>query len=306
VMAQAIIFMTVVKVDPVLLVLTIVAMVGGGWIGAGVVAGLPKRWIQVGMGFALLLAATSLLMSQFGLFPAGGTATGLPPARMLIAVGMYSVFGMLCTLGIGHYAPSLVLFSLLGLDLHAAFPIMAGAGAFAGIVASTRFLLLAPLQFSERLRRRFTGTHRIVGRLYVVSAILLSLLGAYIQYYNERLGFPRSFTVLAMVNAVMLIVATAFAFLFAYRRKITQHRQWMTRSYAIALVFIEVRFIMGITGWEQLGGEIVQAIIWSCMAMALLLAEIANHWTEIRSVFSSPAKSKAAKQSVSGGVVEAA
>ena len=165
-------------------------------------------------------------------------------------------------------------------------------------------ILLAPLQFSERLRRRYTRAHRIVGRLYVARAMLLSPLGAYIQYYDERLGFPRTFTILAVVNAVLLMGATAFAFLFAARRKITLHRQWMVRSYAIALVFIENRFILGITGWEQLGVEMVQAVIWACMAMALLLADIANHWTEIRALFSTPARAIApAKRQATEGMV---
>jgi hypothetical protein len=168
-------------------------------------------------------------------------------------------------------------------------------------------LLLAPLQFSDRLRRRFTRTHRISGRLYVAGAFVLAPLGVYIQYYEERLGLPRSFTVLAAVNAVMLIVATALAFLFAYKRRIAQHRQWMVRSYAIALVFIEGRFIMGVTGWEQLGVEIVQAIIWSCLAMSVLLADLANHWTEIRSALSAPVRSEApAKQNVPDRAVGAA
>lgn len=173
-------------------------------------------------------------------------------------------------------------------------------GIFGAIV-----ILLAPLQFSDRLRRRYTRLHRIVGRLFVTGAFVLAPLGAYIQYYEERLGLPRSFTVLAVVNAVMLIGATALAFLFAYRRKITQHRQWVTRSYAIALVFIEGRFIMGVTGWEQLGVEIVQAIIWSCLAMSVLLGDLAIHWTEIRVALSSPARSNVpAKQPLPDGVVE--
>ncbi len=50
---------------------------------------------------------------------------------------------------------------------------------------------------------------------------------------------------------------------------------------------------MGITGWEQLGIEIVQAISWSCLAMAILLADVANYWTEIRALFSVHSKSKA-------------
>jgi hypothetical protein len=166
-------------------------------------------------------------------------------------------------------------------------------------------ILLAPLQFSDRLRRRFTRLHRIVGRLYVIGAFVLAPLGAYIQFYNERLGSPRSFTVLAVVNAVMLVVATAIAFLFAYKRKITQHRQWVVRSYAISLVFIEGRFVMGVTGWEQLGVEIVQAIIWSCLAISVLAADLANHWMEIRSALSAPVKSGApAKHKVLEEVAE--
>jgi len=153
-------------------------------------------------------------------------------------------------------------------------------------------LLLAPLQFSDRLRRRFTRFHRISGRLYVVGVLVLAPLGAYIQYYEERLGFPRSFTVLASVNAVMLIVTTVIAFLFAYKRRIAQHRQWVTRSYAVSLVFIAGRFVMGVTGWEQLGVEIVQAIIWSCLAMSILLADVANNWMEIRSALSVPVRSR--------------
>ncbi len=120
------------------------------------------------------------------------------------------------------------------------------------------------------------------------------------------MGLPRTFTILAATNAVMLMGATALAFLFAYKRKITQHRQWMTRSYAIALVFIVNRFILGITGWETLGVEMVQAIIWVCLAMAVLLGDVAIHWTEIRNLFVPPVKTTVtAKQPVPDRVGEA-
>lgn len=166
-------------------------------------------------------------------------------------------------------------------------------------------LLLAPLQFSDRLRRRFTRWHRISGRVYVVGAFVLAPLGAYIQYYEERMGFPRSFTVLAVVDAVMLMGTTAIAFLFAYKRKIALHRQWVTRSYAVALVFIGGRFVMGVTGWEQLGVEIVQAIIWSCLAMSILLADVANNWMEMRAAVSTPTRSRiSTKESLTDAVVE--
>jgi hypothetical protein len=160
-------------------------------------------------------------------------------------------------------------------------------GIFGAIV-----LLFAPFQFSDRLRQRFTKAHRVMGRCYVLGAFGLAPLGAYIQYFQERLGAPRSFTVLGIVDAAMLIGTTALAGLFAYKRKIALHRQWATRSYAVALVFIAGRFVMGVTGWETQGVEIVQAIIWSCLALSVPLADVAIHWKELGSSVRVPVKSR--------------
>ncbi len=174
-------------------------------------------------------------------------------------------------------------------------------GVFGAIV-----LLFAPLQFSERLRQRFTKAHRVMGRLYVIGALGLAPLGAYIQYYQERMGAPRSFTVLAVVDAAMLMGTTLLAFLFAFKRKIALHRQWATRSYAVALVFIMGRFVMGVTGWETLGVEIVQAIIWSCLALSMVFADVAIHWREIRSALTVPVKAPATtKQNVPSNAIRA-
>jgi uncharacterized membrane protein len=148
-------------------------------------------------------------------------------------------------------------------------------------IAGTCALLLAPLQFSDRLRQRYIRLHRVVGRIYVFGALILAPLGAYIQLFNEGGGAPRSFTVLAVVDAVLLMSTTAIAFAFALKGRIRQHREWMTRSYAVALVFFEGRVISGLTGLDN---DVVlsQAIIWSCMAFALLFADVANHWSDIR------------------------
>lgn len=147
-------------------------------------------------------------------------------------------------------------------------------------------LLFAPFQFSDRFRQRFTGAHRVMGRLYVLGCYVLAPLGAYIQYYQERSGAPRSFTVLAVVDATLLIGTTSLAGLFAFRRKIALHRQWAIRSYAVALVFIAGRFVLGVTGFEKLGVEIVQAVIWSCLVFSVVLGDVAIHWREIISAFS--------------------
>ena len=158
-------------------------------------------------------------------------------------------------------------------------------GVFGAIV-----LCFAPFQFSERIRQNFTKAHRVMGRLYVLGAFMLAPMGAYIQYYQERMGAPRSFTVLGVVDAIMLMTTTGLAGYFAYKRKIAVHRQWATRSYAVALTFIFGRFIMGTTGLETHGVEMVQAIIWSYLALSMVFADISIHWREIRTAVSVPAK----------------
>jgi uncharacterized membrane protein len=135
-------------------------------------------------------------------------------------------------------------------------------------------ILLGPMQFSDRLRQRFTRLHRVVGRIYVTSAFVLAPLGAYIQYFEERMGEPRSFSVAALVDATILMLTTGIAFAFILKGKVQQHRQWMTRSFAVALVFIEVRVVQGVTGWENLGVSATETVVWSCLAFSVLSADI--------------------------------
>ncbi len=157
-------------------------------------------------------------------------------------------------------------------------------------VFGTIVLGFAPFQFSDRIRQRFTKAHRVMGRLYVLGCFVLAPTGAYIQYYQERAGAPRSFTILAVVDAVLLMGTTALAGLFAFRRKIAVHRQWAIRSYAVALVFIAARLVLGVTGLETFGVEIVQAVIWSCLVFSVVLGDVAIHWREITSALSRSAK----------------
>lgn len=142
-------------------------------------------------------------------------------------------------------------------------------------------LILAPLQFSDRLRRRFTKMHRIVGRIYITGAFVLAPLGVYIQYLEERIGEPRSFTIATSVDAILLMSTTAFALFFILKRKIQQHRQWMTRSYAVALVFFEVRFISGVLGLDDSVGA-TETIIWICLAFSIPLADLVLQLQESR------------------------
>ena len=140
VVVQAFIFLVVVRVDPVVLAALIAVSVLGSWLGAGVVSRLPLRPIQIGMGIGLLAAAFFMVMSQLGMLPGAGTALTLTPERLIIALVANFVLGALLMLGIGNYAPSLILFSLLGMDPRAAFPIMMSSGAMMAMAGGLRFM----------------------------------------------------------------------------------------------------------------------------------------------------------------------
>lgn len=149
-------------------------------------------------------------------------------------------------------------------------------------VAGACALLLGPMQFSDRLRQRFTKLHRVLGRFYVAGAMIAAPMGFYIQFFQERLGGPRSFSIAALADATLWMLTTGIAFLFILRGNVQQHRQWMTRSYAVALVFLEVRVILGVTGWEKLHPPVDETVVWMCLVFSILLADLALQAQELR------------------------
>jgi uncharacterized membrane protein YfcA len=146
--AEAFIYTAVVAVDPKTLILMIAAAVAGAFLGAGIVASWPKRNVQIGMGSALLVAAVLFtyknlpsLTGQPNLLSGSDNGT-LGLEGSLLAVGLVGnfVLGALMTLGIGMYAPCMILVSLLGMNAKSAFPIMMGSCAFLMPVSSARFV----------------------------------------------------------------------------------------------------------------------------------------------------------------------
>ena len=137
---QAYIFTKLVPVEPMTLILMIAAAVAGAWLGASLVSGWSRRNVQLGMGSALLAAATLMLLAQLNLVPAGGTAIGLEGPKLMAGLAGNFVLGVLMTIGIGLYAPCMILIYLLGMNPLAAFPIMMGSCAFLMPVASSRFI----------------------------------------------------------------------------------------------------------------------------------------------------------------------
>jgi uncharacterized membrane protein YfcA len=171
---QAYIYTRIVPVDSITLVLMIAAAVIGSWLGAGVVVRWPRRRIQIGMGFALLGAASLMLMQQLQLIPGGGEALALSGGRLLVGLAGNFVLGMLMMLGIGLYAPCMILIYLLGMAPIAAFPIMMGSCAFLMPVSSIKFVKERSFHAQAALGLAVGGLPAVLIAAFVVRSLPLS------------------------------------------------------------------------------------------------------------------------------------
>lgn len=140
VLIQALIFVTVIKVEPVTLVLMLASAAAGAILGVGVVAKLPEKTLRLVMGCALLITASFMLARNMEWIQGGGTAIGLQGGKLILAVVANFVLGALMTVGIGLYAPCMALVFALGMSPQVAFPIMMGSCAFLMPPASIRFI----------------------------------------------------------------------------------------------------------------------------------------------------------------------
>jgi uncharacterized membrane protein YfcA len=136
---ETVLFITVVTVQPALLACMVASAAAGAWLGAGVVSRMPRRSIQLFMGVALLTAAMFFALRNLGAFPQGGAELGLAGWRFGLAVGVNFVLGALMCIGIGNYAPSMIVLALLGMHPLAAFPIMMASDGMLQPVASLGF-----------------------------------------------------------------------------------------------------------------------------------------------------------------------
>jgi uncharacterized membrane protein YfcA len=170
---QAFIFIAIVEVEMPTLIGMIAASVAGAWLGAGVVAGWPRRTVQVGMGLALLAAAVFFAMTNLGLFPGGGDALGLRSPLLWVGLAANFALGALMTLGIGLYAPCMILVALLGMNPRAAFPIMMGSCAFLMPIGGLRFLARDSYSFRAAMGLTIGGIPAVLVAAFLIKSLPL-------------------------------------------------------------------------------------------------------------------------------------
>src|SRR2546425_8880115 len=128
------------------------------------------------MGMALLVAASLMFMTQMKLFPGGGEALGVAGLKLVIAVAVNFMLGALMTLGIGLYAPCMILVSLLGMNPRAAFPIMMGSCAFLMPIGGLRFIAKGSYDLPAAVGLTIGGIPAVLLAAFVVKSLPLTAL----------------------------------------------------------------------------------------------------------------------------------
>jgi uncharacterized membrane protein YfcA len=191
---QALIYITIVQVEFQTLALLIAASVGGSWLGAGIVSGMPRRKIQIGMGLALLGAAVLMALTALQIAPGGGDALALTGPKLVTGLAINFMLGAFMTLGIGLYAPCMIMVSLLGMNPTAAFPIMMGSCAFLMPAASVQFIRKEKYDLRAAIGLAIGGIPAVLIAAFIVKSLPL-------QFVRWLVVFVVVYTATALLRA---------------------------------------------------------------------------------------------------------
>lgn len=173
---MALAYISVIKVEPVTLIVCILAQVIGAYIGPRFVVKLEPKVIKKFISIGLLVAAMFILAGKFNLVPSGGNASGLSGVKLIIAAIAIFIYGALNNIGIGSYSLTMATIYALGLNPAIAFPIMMGSCTFAVPIGSMQFIKYG--EYSRKITL-FTAIFGVIGVLcavYLVKSLNVSML----------------------------------------------------------------------------------------------------------------------------------
>jgi uncharacterized membrane protein len=151
------------------------------------------------------------------------------------------------------------------------------------MVPGLLFMTLAPLQFVRRIRQRHLALHR---RLGWVLAGCAAASGGFGLVANFRLpafgGLPTQAATVFFGPIFLFSLANAIRHI--RRRRIDRHREWMIRTFALAMGVASIRVFVGL--FQVLGGlrieECFGTSFWLGFSVNLLVAEIWINRTRAR------------------------
>lgn len=179
VIVEAILFVKVVKVEPMTLFSLVIAAAVGSIFGSKIVAKMPERKVQLVMGIALIVTALLMGAKQLGwldMLGTGNTAIGLTGFKLIIGIIGNAVFGALMTAGVGLYAPCMAMIYMLGVSPIVAMPIMMTSCAALMPVASREFIKTGNYARKVSLGITLGGVIGVVLAVNFVSGLDMNIL----------------------------------------------------------------------------------------------------------------------------------
>jgi uncharacterized membrane protein len=110
------------------------------------------------------------------------------------------------------------------------------------VIAGLVLAALMPVQLSARVRRRFPGVHRWLGRTLLVAGIAVGLSG-YAMVASPVGGWLEVSAI--VVYATAFLAALLIAWTHIRRGNVARHREWMLRAMAIMLGIAATRPVVG-------------------------------------------------------------
>lgn len=144
-------------------------------------------------------------------------------------------------------------------------------GIYSHVLIGSIALLIGPFQFNRALLLRRRRVHRVLGKIYVIGALLTGVVGLYMAWY----AFGGLITQTGFAGlGISLLFTTTKAFTSIKAGDVAAHRRWMIRSFAMLFAAVTLRIelpiLIGIFGGFEPAYRVVS---WLCWVPNLLVAE---------------------------------
>lgn len=201
VLLETIIGISIIKVEPLTLIILPLAASIGGYLGAKVTNAKNSRKINKVLIVVLLLSGIFLIANAFEVYPLNNIETNLyglddNPIKLLIVIVGFFILGILQSFGLGIYAPGFALLGVLGVSYIAILPINMLSSVCLSTTASFEFLS------KKKYIKPIAATITIFGVLGVTFAAYISMQINLGNYLN---GLKVLVAILVFINAYRLV-----------------------------------------------------------------------------------------------------
>jgi tetratricopeptide (TPR) repeat protein len=150
------------------------------------------------------------------------------------------------------------------------------------VFAAAIIMLFGASQLVPRIRSRFPAFHRWNGRIYMATAVALSLAGLYLTWIRGSVG-GITVHMASTVNALLIFFCGAMALRYALARDFATHRRWSLRFFLVvsASWFFRIMFFLWLVAFGQVGfdpvtftGPILTAMSYGQFLLPLALLEV--------------------------------